>query len=111
MLIDKLDDIVNKYNNIYLSTIKTKPGDVKSNTYVDYNKEIKWQNSIFKIGDIIRISKNKNIFARDYDPNWSEEVFIIKKIKNFVLWIHAISDLKSEEIVGTFYKKELQKPN
>ena len=99
MHIDKLDDIVNKYNNIYLSTIKTKPGDVKSNTYVDYNKEINWQNSIFKIGDIIRISKNKNIFARDYDP------------KNFVLWIHAISDLKSEEIVGTFYKKELQKPN
>ena len=97
--IDELDDIVNKYNNIYLSTIKTKPGDVKSNTYVDYNKEINWQNSIFKIGDIIRISKNKNIFARDYDP------------KNFVLWIHAISDLKSEEIVGTFYKKELQKPN
>ena len=99
MHIDKLDDVVNKYNNIYLSTIKTKPGDVKSNTYVDYNKEINWQNSIFKIGDIIRISKNKNIFARDYDP------------KNFVLWIHAISDLKSEEIVGTFYKKELQKPN
>ena len=99
MHIDKLDDIVNKYNNIYLSTIKTKPGDVKSNTYVDYNKEINWQNSIFKIGDIIRISKNKNIFARDYDP------------QNFVLWIHAISDLKSEEIVGTFYKKELQKPN
>ena len=99
MHIDKLDDIVNKYNNIYLSTIKTKPGDVKSNTYVDYNKEINWQNSIFKIGAIIRISKNKNIFARDYDP------------KNFVLWIHAISDLKSEEIVGTFYKKELQKPN
>ena len=99
MHIDKLDDIVNKYNNIYLSTIKTKPGDVKSNTYVDYNKEINWQNSIFKIGAIIRISKNKNIFARDYDP------------KNFALWIHAISDLKSEEIVGTFYKKELQKPN
>ena len=99
MHIDKLDDIVNKYNNIYLSTIKTKPGDVKSNTYVDCNKEINWQNSIFKIGAIIRISKNKNIFARDYDP------------KNFVLWIHAISDLKSEEIVGTFYKKELQKPN
>ena len=97
MHIDKLDDIVNKYNNIYLSTIKTKPGDVKSNTYVDYNKEINWQNSIFKIGDIIRISKNKNIFARDYDP------------KNFVLWIHAISDLKSEEIVGTFYKKKIAK--
>ena len=97
--IDELDDIVNKYNITYLSTIKTKPGDVKSNTYVDYNKEINWQNSIFKIGAIIRISKNKNIFARDYDP------------KNFVLWIHAISDLKSEEIVGTFYKKELQKPN
>ena len=81
---------------------------MKSNTYIDYNKEINWQNSKFKIGDVVRISKYKNIFARDYDSNWSEEVFVIKKIKNFVLWIHVISDLKSEEIVGTFYKKDGQ---
>ena len=84
---------------------------MKSNTYIDYNKEINWQNSKFKIGDVVRTSKYKKIFARGYDPNWSEEVFVIKKIKNFVLWIHVISDLKSEEIVGTFYKKEWPKPN
>ena len=81
---------------------------MKSNTYIDYNKEINWQNSKFKIGDVVRISKYEKIFARGYDPNWSEEVFVIKKIKNFVLWIHVISDLKSEEIVGTFYKKDGQ---
>ena len=81
---------------------------MKSNTYIDYNKEINWQNSKFKIGDVVRISKYEKFFARGYDPNWYEEVFVIKKIKNFVLWIHVISDLKSEEIVGTFYKKDGQ---
>ena len=65
----------------------------------------------FKIGDIVRIWKYKNIFAKDYVPIWSEEVFVIKKVKNNVLWIFVISDLKGEEIVGSFYKKELQKTN
>ena len=61
----------------------------------------------FKIGDHVRISKYKNNFANGYFPNWSEEVFLIKKVKNMVPCV--ISDLKSEEIVGTFYEKELQK--
>ena len=61
------------------------------------------KDSKFKIGDIVRISKYKNIFAKGYDPNWSEEVFVIKKVKNTVPWTYVISDLKGKEIVGTFY--------
>ena len=77
--IDKLDDIVNKYNNTYHSTIKMKPVDVKSNTYINSSKEINDKDPKYKIGDIVRISKYKNIFARGYTPNWTEEVFVIKK--------------------------------
>ena len=66
---------------------------------------------IFKIGDTIRISKYKSIFAKDYVPNRSEEVFVIKKVKNTVPWTDVINDLNGEEIVGTFYENELQKTN
>ena len=70
--IDKLDDIVNKCNNTYDSTIKMKPVDVKSNRYINTSKEINDKDPKFKIGDIVRISKYKNIFAKGYVPNWSE---------------------------------------
>ena len=73
--IDKLDDIVNKYNNTNHSTIKMKPVNEKSSTYIDSSKEINNKDPKFKIGDIVRISKYKNIFAKDYVPNWSEEIF------------------------------------
>ena len=76
---DKLDGIVNKYNNKYHSTIKMKPVDVKSNTYIDYSKEINVKNPKFEIGDIVRISKYKNIFLKGYTPNWSVEAFVIEK--------------------------------
>ena len=64
MYIDKLDDIVNKYNNTYHSTIKMNPVDVKSSTYIDSSKEINIKDPIFNIGDIVRISKYKSIFAK-----------------------------------------------
>ena len=67
--IDKSDDLVNKYNNTYHSTIKLRPGDVKSNTYIDSSKEINDEDPRFKIGDIVRISKYENIFAKVYTPN------------------------------------------
>ena len=60
---------------------------------------------------IVRISKYKNIFANCYTPNCSEEIFVIKKVKNTVTWTYVINDLNREEIVGTFYEKELQKTN
>ena len=109
---DKLDDIVNKCNNVYHNTIKMKPVDVKSNTYIDSSKEINEKDHPkYKIGDNVRISKYKNIFAKGYTPNWSEEVFVIKKIKNTALWTYLIIDLDGEEIVGTFYENELQNTN
>ena len=103
--IDKLDDIVNKYNNTYHSTIKMKPVDVKSSTYIASSKEINDKDPKCKIGDIVRISKYKNIFANVYTPNWCKEVFVIKKVKNTVLWTYVVSNLNGEEIVGTFYEK------
>ena len=107
--IDKLDDIVNAYNNTCHRTIKMKPIDVKGNTYIDFGKEVNDNDPKFKVGDHVRISKYKNIFAKDYTPNWSEEVFIIKEIKNAVPWTYVINDLNGEKIIGTFYEKELQK--
>ena len=109
--IDKLDDIVNEYNNTCHRTIKMKPVDVKDNTYIDFKKEINDKDPKFKVDDHVRISKYKNIFAKGYTPNWSEEVFVISKIKNTVPWIYDINDLNRKEITGTFYEKELQKTN
>ena len=107
--IDKLDDIVNEYNNTYHRTIKMNPADVKDNTYIDFEKEVNDKDPKFKVGDYIRISKYKNIFAKGCMPNWSEEVFIISKIKNTVPWTYVINNLNGEEIIGRFYEKELQK--
>ena len=75
--IDKLDDIVNEYNNTYHRTIKMKPTDVKDNTYIDLGKEVNDNYPAFKVGDHVRISKYKNIFVKGYTSNWSEEVFVI----------------------------------
>ena len=103
--IDKLDGIVNKYNNTYHKTIKMKPIDVKDNAYINFGKEVDDKDPKLKVGDHVRTSKYKNDFAKGYAPNWSEEVFVIKKIKNTVPWTYAISDLNSEGIIGIFYGK------
>ena len=109
--IDKLDDTVNEYNNTYHRTIKMKPVDIEDNTSIDFGKEVNDKDPKFKIGNHERISKYKNIFAQGYRPNWSEEVFVISKIKNTVPWTHVINDLNGEEIIGSFYERELQKTN
>ena len=107
--IDKLDDIVNEYNHTYHSTIKMKPIDVKDNTYVNIYKEGSNKDSKFKVGDHVRISKYKNIFARGYTPNWCGEVTVIKEVKNTVPWTCVINDLNGEEIIGTFMKENCRK--
>ena len=107
--IDKLDEIVNKYNNTYHRTIKMKPVDVNPSMYIDFDKENNKEGPKFKVGDHVKISEYKNIFSKGYVTNWSKEVFVIIKNKNIVPWTYVISDLKGEEIVGTFYEKELQK--
>ena len=103
--IDKLNFIVNGYNNTYHRTTKMKPVDVKDNTYIHFGKGSNNKDSKFQVHDLVRISKYKNIFAKEYTPNWSEKFLIIKKVRNTVPWTYVISDLNGEEIVGTFCKK------
>ena len=94
--IDKLVDIVNENNSTYHVTSKMKPFHVKGNTYIGFKKEVNNKHPKFKVGDHVRISKYKNIFAKGCTPNWSEEVFMIKKVKNTVPWTYVISDLNGE---------------
>ena len=105
LYIDKLNDIVSEYNNTYHITITMKPVGVKDNVYIDFNKKVNDKDSKFKVDDHVRISKYKNIFAKGYTPNWSEEVFVINEVQSTVPWTHVISDLNGEEIIETFYEK------
>ena len=109
--IDQLYDMVNEYNSTYHTTIKMKPIDVKDNTYTNTDKKVNDKEPKFKVGDHVRISKYKNIFAKGYTQNWSEKVFVIKEVKNTVSWTYVINYLNGEKITGTFYEKELQKTN
>ena len=115
---DVLDDIVDKYNNTKHNTIKMKPIDVKDDTtkssalvrnkrvYIDeHNKK----GARYNVGDRVRISKLKNIFAKGYTPNWSKEIFIVNKINDTVPYTYNLKDLNGEEIIGSFYDRELQK--
>ena len=104
-----LDDIVDQYNNTVHRSIKMKPIDITSDSYPEYNEDSNVTKPKFKVGDHVRISKYKNIFAKGYTQNWSEEVFVVSKIKNTVPWTYVVSDLNGEEITGSFYEKELQK--
>ena len=88
-----------------------KPIDAKNNTYIDFEKEVNNKYPKFKVGDYVRISIYKNVFAEGYMPNWSEEVLISGKIKNTFPWTYVINDPNGKEIIGTFYQKELQKTN
>ena len=88
-----------------------KPIDVTSDSYAEYNEDFNKKDPKFKVGDHVRISKYKDIFAKGYAPNWSDEVFVVIKIKNTVPWTYVVSDLNGEEVTGSFYEKELQKTN
>ena len=105
---DVLDDVVNEYNNTKHNAIKMKPIDVGDNkrVYIDEHNE---KDSRFKVGDRVRISKFKDIFAKGYTPNWSKEIFIVDKINDTVPYTYNIKDLNDEEIIGSFYDKESQK--
>ena len=108
---DLSDDFVNKYNNTVHRTIKMKPINVTDDSFVEYNEESNKKDPKLKVGDHVRISKYKNIFAKGYAPNWLEEVFVINKIKNTVPWTYVINDLNGEKFIGSFYEKELEKTN
>ena len=106
---DVLDDVVNKYNNTEHSTIKMKPIDIRDNNKRVYIDEHNEKRSRFKVGDRVRISKFKNIFAKGYTPNWSKEIFIVDKINDTVPCTNNLKDLNDKEIIGSFYYQELQK--
>ena len=106
---DVLDDIVNEYNNTKHNTFKMKPKDVKNDNKTVYIDEHNEKDSRFKVGDRVRISKLKNIFAKGYNPNWSKEIFIVDKINDTVPYRYNLKDLNEEEIIGSFYARELEK--
>ena len=105
--IDKLDDIVNKYNNTYHSTMKMKPADVKSNTYIDKILIIKALNLILAI--LLELNRYKNIFAKRYAPNRSEDSFVIKKVKNTMSWTMLLKILMQKKLLEGFTKKNCKK--
>ena len=109
--IDVLNDIVNRYSNAVHGTIKIKAIDVTNDSYVEYNEYPNKKDPKFKVNDHVRISKYRSRFAKGYNLNWSEEVFIVNEIKNTVPWTYTINDLNGEKVIGTFYEKELQKTN
>ena len=108
MYYDVLDDVVNEYNNTKQNTIKMKPIDVGDNKRV-YLDEYNEKDSRFKVGDRVRISKFENIFAKGYTSNWSTEICTVDKINDTVPYTYNLKDLNREEIIGSFYDRELQK--
>ena len=103
--IDKLDGTANEYNNTYHRAIKMEPVDVKDNAYIDFKKEVNDKDPKFKLGNRVRISKYKNIFAKGYTPNWSEEVFVVSKIENTVPWTLLLMISMVQKLLGHFMKK------
>ena len=98
---DVLDDIVNKYNSTVHRTIKIKTIDVTDDFYAEHNedfdkKDFNKKDPKFKVGDYVRISIYKNIFAKGQTPNWSEKVFVVNKIKNTVPWTYVFNDLNGD---------------
>ena len=106
---DVLDDIVNKYSNTVHRSIKMKPIDVKSDSYAEYNEDSNENDPKFKVGDHVRIWKCKSILAKGCTHNWSEEVFVVIKIKNTVLWTYVIIDLNGNQLLRIFMKKNCKK--
>ena len=103
-----LDDIVNKYNNTFHKSIKIKHTDVTDDSYAEYIEDVSEKDPNFKISDHVRISKYKNSLAKGCAPNWSQDGFVVSKIKNTVPQTYAVSELNGEEITGSFYEKTSQ---
>ena len=100
-----LDAIVNIYNNTVHKTIKMNYRIPMIIPMLNTMKILIKKDPKFKVGDHVKTSKYKNIFAEGYTPNCSEKVFVVSKIKNSVPWIYVVSDLNGKEITGSFYEK------
>ena len=115
---DKLDKLVDDYNNSYHSSIKMTPTEaskkenekqVFTNLYED-EIYLKPKKPKFSIGDKVRISKYKRrVFDKGYTPNWTEEVFVVDKVNLTKPVTYNIVDLLGEKVEGSFYEKQLQK--
>ena len=101
--------IANKYNNTYHKIIKMKHGDVKPSIYIDFNKENNNKGPNVKVGDNVRISKCENIFAKGYVSNWSEELFVIKKVKKDFVADILLVVLTEKKLLEHFAKKNCKK--
>ena len=101
--------VIKKYNNTKHNTIKMKPKDVKNDNNRVHIDEYNKKGARFNVGDTVRISKFKDIFAKGYTPNWSKEIFTVNKINDTVQYTYNLKDLNDEEIIGSFYDRELQK--
>ena len=106
-----LDDIANKYNNTVHRTIKMKPIEVTDDSFAEYNEESNKKNPKFKVRDHVRISKYKDIFVKGYAPNYSEEIFVINKVKNKFHGLMLLVILMLKRLLEVFMKKKLQKTN
>jgi hypothetical protein len=114
--IDVLEDLVSSYNNTYHRSIKMKPSQVNSrnenkvflNLY-GARKDLSVVNPKFKVGDTVRLSKNKWHFEKGYTPNWTDEIFTVIEVINLDIPVYRVKDLQDEEIKGVFYEQELQK--
>ena len=115
---DKLDKLVDDYNNTKQSSVKMTPNEAskqenEEKVFVNlYGDLIYWKpkKTRFAIGDKVRISKYKRgVFDKDYTPNWTEEVFVVDKVFPTKPVTYTIIDSMGEEIEGSFYEKELQK--
>ena len=106
---DVLDDIVKKYNGTINKSIGMRPKDVSDDVKAEYVEESNEKSARFSVGDRVRISKFKNVFAKGYTPNWSKEIFVVSRVKNTVPWMYVLKDLNGEEIIGSFYDRELEK--
>ena len=93
--------------NTITREIETKLIDVTSDSYAEYNQYSNEKNPKFEFGYHVRITEYKNIFTKGYTQNWSEQVFVVSKIKNKVPWTYIISDLNGEPLTRSFYEKEL----
>ena len=106
---NELDDIVNKCNNRYHIAIKMKSFDIETGTYVDFDIEKDDADPKFKVDDHIRISKYKNIFAKDCIPNCSEEVTVIKKLKNTVPMKYLVTIFMEKKLLKRFMKRSCKR--
>ena len=108
MYVDKLLELVDEYNNTILRLIKMKPA-MSNLIHLSILITIITPKNKFNVGDYLKISKYKIISAKGYQTNWTEEVLVIKIVKDTSPWTEVIEDLNGEEIAGTFYAQELQK--